>query len=232
MKRTYQISDDECSDFNNKQFNKKRKTKTNENPRKHNNVEYYIKGDELDTEDTKIIKSHNHIYFYSSITRSSAANLVKTLLTIDYENIEAMHKNNNNEINPIYLHILSEGGDIFAALAVYQNIRSLQSPVHGYINGFLSSAAIIILLACDNRYMSRTGFLGIHAIKMSVWGKLHFLQQCNTSYKKVWESLEKLYDNHTTLTHHKIDIKTFMSESQLLDAEIALKYGFVTELVD
>lgn len=199
----------------------------------HNSVEYYIKGDKLDTQDTKIVTSYNHVYFYSSITRATSADLITRLFNIDYNNIEDMHKS-DNAIRPIYLHILSEGGDIFAALAIYQNIRRLQSPVQCYVNGFLSSAAIIILLACEERYMDKNTFLGIHSIKMSVWGKLQFLQQCNDNYQKIWSSLENLYKENTKLNKYKKeigDIKTFMTEPQLLDSDTALKYGFITELI-
>lgn len=197
----------------------------------HNSIEYYIKGEKLDVTDTKIIKSFNHVYFYSSITRKSAAELIVNLLNIDHENVEYKHRNGNADIRPIYLHMLSEGGDIFAALAVHQNIKRIHSPIYCYVNGFLSSAAIIILLGCDKRYMDKNSFLGIHSMKMSVWGKLQFLQQCNDNYKKIWTSLENLYETTTKLTQNKINVKEFMTESQLMDCDLALKYGFITELV-
>lgn len=233
MKRTRasMIDNDITMDIDNSPPPKKKMKLDNTITKQHNNVEYYIKGEELDIKDTNIVENMNHIYFYSSITRNSSANLIKKLLTIDHKNIESMHTNNLNEIRPIHLHILSEGGDLFAALAIFENIQQLNSPVYAYINGFLSSAAIIILLACERRFMSRYSFLGIHSIKMSVWGKLQFLQQCSSNYKKVWESLEKLYDNNTNLKYYKINIKTFMTESQLLDADTALKYGFITDLI-
>jgi ATP-dependent protease ClpP protease subunit len=196
----------------------------------HNSVEYYIKGERLDTTDTRIVKSYNHVYFYSSITRKSAADLITTLLNIDYDNVEDMHK--HGEIRPIYLHMLSEGGDIFAALAIHQNIKRLHSPVHCYVNGFLSSAAIIILLACPRRYMSNNSFLGIHSMKMSVWGKLQFLQQCNDNYKKIWSSLENMYEKNTKLKQNKINVKKFMTESQIMDCEMAFKYGFITDIIE
>lgn len=195
----------------------------------HNSIEYYIKGESLDTTDTRIVKSYNHVYFYSSITRKSAGDLIATMLNIDYANVEDMHR--HGEIRPIYLHMLSEGGDIFAALAIHENIQKLKSPVHCYVNGFLSSAAIIILLACPYRYMSYNSFLGIHSIKMSVWGKLQFLQQCNDNYDKIWSSLVNMYDRNTKLKQNKINIKKFMSESQIMDCEMALKYGFITDIV-
>ena len=197
----------------------------------HNNIDYYLKGDKLDTHDTKIVTSFNHIYFYSPITRKSAADLIISLFNVDYENIEDIHKSVDGQIKPIYLHMLCEGGDIFAALAIYDNIQRLRSEVHCYVDGFLSSAAIMILLACQNRYMSNNSFLGIHSIKMSVWGKLQFLQQCNANYNKIWNSLEQLYEKKTKLKQNKINIKKFMTESQIMDSDMALKYGFITDLV-
>lgn len=206
-------------------------TKSKKSDDGHNNIEYYLKGDKLDTHDCKIVRSFNHIYFYSPITRKSAVELIIHLLDADYENIEDMYKSVNNEIKPIYLHMLCEGGDIFAALSIYENIKQIKSMVHCYIDGFLSSAALIILLSCQDRYMSKNSFLCIHSIKMSVWGKLQFLQQCNTNYKKIWTSLEQLYEEKTLLKQNGINIKKFVTESQILDSDIALKYGFITELI-
>jgi ATP-dependent protease ClpP protease subunit len=195
-----------------------------------NSVEYYIKGTELDIVDVATVSSINHIYFYSSITRKTAADLISKLMNMDHDNIDNM-RYNDGELRPIHLHILSEGGDIFAALAVYENIKHLKSNVHCHIDGFLSSAAIIIMLACNVRSMSEYSSLGIHSIKMSVWGKLQFLQQCTDNYNKIWKSLETLYEKHTKMKQNKINIKEFMTKSQLIDAKTALQLGFVTHLV-
>lgn len=220
------------NEINNDINNNKKKGKSSDTIG-HNSVEYYIKGEYLDTLDSKIIRSFNHVYFYSPITRKSSAELISLLLSIDHNNIEDMHKNGNDsaKMRPINLHILSEGGDIFASLAIYQNIKRLQSPIHCYVDGFLSSAAIIVLLACEERYMNKNTFLGIHSIKMSVWGKLQFLQQCNNKYQQIWDSLERMYDENTKLRKNKKDIKKFMSEPQLMDSKTALKYGFITKLI-
>lgn len=218
--------EDEVEDF----YASKKKDTKNTKASDHNSVEYYIKGDELNTNDTKIVASLNHVYFYSSITRNTSAELTTKLLKIDHENIEDSHRY-DGELKPIYIHMLSEGGDIFAALAIYQNIKCLKSPVYCYVNGFLSSAAIIVLLACEKRYMSKDSFLGISSIKMSVWGKLDFLQKCNDSYMKIKDSLVKIYDENTKLREYQPDIHKFMTTPNLLNSETALQYGFITELI-
>jgi ATP-dependent protease ClpP protease subunit len=196
----------------------------------HNSVEYYIKGTNLDIVDVATVTTTNNIYFYSSITRKTASNLISKLASIDFDNVDDM-RHNDSKLRPIHLHILSEGGDIFAALAIYENIKRLKSDVHCHVNGFLSSAAIIIMLACKVRSMTKYSSLGIHSIKMSVWGKLQFLQQCSDNYNKVWKSLETLYEENTKLKENKINIKDFMTKSQLIDAKTALKLGFITQMV-
>jgi len=208
----------------------------NVNIKKYNNVEYDIKNQELESDNIKIIKSFNHIYFNSSITQSSAANLISILSIIEHENIEMIHKNKLDELRPIYIHIFSEGGNLFAALAIYKNIKLLSSPVHCHVNGPLSGAAIIILLGCDNRYMSTTAVLCIQSIKILIWRELRFAQHCDNTYENTYanilDSLEYLYETHTKLKQHNINIKQFICEYQLIDAQTALKYGFITEILD
>jgi ATP-dependent protease ClpP protease subunit len=196
----------------------------------HNSVEYYIKGTELDIVDVATTTTKNHIYFYSSITRKTSVDLISKLMIMDSDNVDYV-RYSDNKLRPIHLHILSEGGDIFTALAIYENIKNLKSDVHCHVNGFVSSAAIIIMLACKVRDMSQYSTLGIHSTKMSVWGKLQFLQQCTDNYNKIWELLEKFYENNTKLKKNKINIKDFMTKSQLIDAKTALKLGFITHII-
>jgi ATP-dependent protease ClpP protease subunit len=191
---------------------------------KHNNVEYYIRGSSLDTTDVSISRVGTRIYFYAPITRANAANLIGMLKKIDTEHID-------DNTKPIHLHMLSEGGDVFSALAVYQNINTLKSPVYAYVDGFVSSASLIILLSCTKRFMGEHSFLAIHSIKMNVWGKLNYIQSCHSSYHKIWESLEKIYEKHTKLKQHKKNIIDFMSADKWLNTSEALKFGFITDLM-
>lgn len=216
-----------------KAFQKPEIQEKEEYSQRYNNVDYYVKGEELSSEATNISRTHNNIYFYSPITRYTASKLISLLIELDSANMEASFKNTNHELNTIHLHLLSEGGDLFAANAIYQNITNkIESPVVCHVDGFVSSASLIVMFACDVREMNSSSFIGVHPVKMSVWGKLQFLQQCNESYQQIWDNLEKMYRAHTALEHNGISVKEFLSKPQLLDGVKALKYGIVTKLVN
>lgn len=63
---------------------------------------------------------------------------------------------------PISLLIHSDGGDLDAAFGLYDFIKFLNVPVHGYVVGTAYSAAVLILQACDRRYMMPHAWVMVH----------------------------------------------------------------------
>ena len=65
-------------------------------------------------------------------------------------------------VSEIEIHIFSNGGDPFAALAMYSEIKRRSEKVSVYIDGIAASAATLILCAGDTVYMDETSMLMVH----------------------------------------------------------------------
>ena len=65
-------------------------------------------------------------------------------------------------VSEIEIHIFSNGGDPFAALAMYAEIKRRSEKVTVYIDGIAASAATLILCAGDTVYMDETSMLMVH----------------------------------------------------------------------
>jgi ATP-dependent Clp protease protease subunit len=65
-------------------------------------------------------------------------------------------------VSEIEIHIFSNGGDPFAALAMYSEIKRRKEKTSVYIDGIAASAATLILCAGDTVYMDETSMLMVH----------------------------------------------------------------------
>jgi ATP-dependent Clp protease protease subunit len=65
-------------------------------------------------------------------------------------------------VSEIEIHIFSNGGDPFAALAMYSVIKRRKEKTSVYIDGIAASAATLILCAGDTVYMDETSMLMVH----------------------------------------------------------------------
>ena len=72
-------------------------------------------------------------------------------------------------ISEIECHIFSNGGDMFAGLAIYNILKSRPEQVSVYIEGIAASAATIIACAGDKVYMSKSDMMFYHNMMTSAF---------------------------------------------------------------
>jgi len=66
------------------------------------------------------------------------------------------------KIDEIEIHIFSNGGDMFASLAIYEILKSRPERKSAYVEGCAASGGTIIICACDTVYMSYASMLFVH----------------------------------------------------------------------
>ena len=74
---------------------------------------------------------------------------------------------------PINLHIQSSGGSLMNTYYIVDLIQSLETPVNTFIDGFAASAATLISVAGDKRYMTKNSLMLIHQLSSQNGGKLY-----------------------------------------------------------
>ncbi len=134
-----------------------------------------------DDDESKIRRENNHVYFYSNVSRESIFKL-NVLLQEAERFVHRTSFDLNIKNIPIYLHINSFGGSLYAAV---DTIKNLRVPIYSVIEGCDASAGTIISLVCNKRFIGENAHMLIHEINSSIWGKMREIED---EYKHLNES--------------------------------------------
>lgn len=176
----------------------------------------------------------NHIYFYSGIDSDRGLDLIGNLLDMDTAlRIERESRKVPDDFPhiPIWLHINSQGGDVFSTFAIVDTIKRLKTPVYSIVEGLAASAASVVSVSCKKRYILPNSFMLIHQISTLEMGMVKHEDQKDDvrGVKMMMENMIKIYTENS-----KIDKKTiseWLKRDTWLNAKKALKYGFVDEIL-
>lgn len=132
------------------------------------------------------------------------------------------------------VHINSPGGDVFAAQAIYTQLKAYTGKVTMHIDGMCASAATIIACAGDTVIMPSNTIYMIHNPKSAMLGYFDApqLDKISESLGAVKQTIVNVYMARVhgvlseTQIKHKMDSETWMT------ADEAKSYGFVDEITE
>lgn len=181
-----------------------------------------------DLRDENIHSTDNHIYFYSSVTKKSMFELNKEIRHVSQKMIDL---GNKYDIEPpaIKLHINSNGGSIFAAMSCIDTIITCKVPIHSIIEGAAASAATLISVVCDKRYIKPHSFMLIHQLSTVFWGKMHEFDDEMKNLKNLMKLIKNIYKEHTKVPQKKID--EILKHDLWWDADTCKNYNLVDEIL-
>lgn len=177
--------------------------------------------------DKKLERDCNHIYFYCEIDRESIYDLSVLIKESEEENILTSIKLNIPEI-PIYLHINSLGGSVFAAFNAIDIIQSCKVPIHSIIEGSTASAGTIISIICDKKYIRPNAFMLIHELSSECWGKMSAIEDEFNNLKELMLKIKNIYIENASIP--KKELNDLLKHDLWLNSEKCIKYGLVDEL--
>ena len=162
----------------------------------------------------KNYEDHGEIYLYGDIITDTEASWLKrnddgTLGFVFPQKV----KDELDALNgkPVTLHIASDGGDVSAAVAIYNMLVNHNGPTKAVIDSWAASAASLIAFGCNTIEMPENAFLMIHNPKCGVFGDGVYL-------RSVADWLDKL-QNMIAETYVKASNKTIDEIKELMDAE-------------
>ena len=162
----------------------------------------------------KNYEDHGEIYLYGDIITDTEASWLKrnddgTLGFVFPEKV----KSDLDELSgkPVTVHIASDGGDVSAAVAIYNMLVNHNAPTKAVIDSWAASAASLIAFGCNTIEMPENTFLMIHNPKCGVFGDGVYL-------RSVADWLDKL-QNMIAETYVKASNKTIDEIKELMDAE-------------
>ena len=169
----------------------------------------------------------NHIYFNSDVTKKSIFDLCQALNTVSIDNVVTATQFNIEPI-PIYLHINSNGGSVFAAFTAIDNIMNCKVPVYTIIEGASASAATIMSVVGKRRFIRPNSYMLIHELRSGCWGRMSEMEDEMENNKKLMKRIKKIYKEHTTIPHE--EMKEILKHDMWWDSEKCLEMGLVDEL--
>ena len=180
-----------------------------------------------------------HIFFHGLVNSGSAFAFCTNITALDLDIREERMKSSCGFSDPegakdnfnmrIVLHLNCAGGSLSSAFVIADTIERLETPVDCIVEGNLASAGIIVMLACENRTMSRHGQIyfqeTIHAIDGVSFDDLKSFRDDAIKTNKM---LKDYYIERTGLST-KVLNKLLKTEKNI-DGQEALKLGFINVL--
>lgn len=197
------------------------------------NIRFGAKNDSKAKEDTgdddgdSIYRENNHIYFYSEIDRKSINSLVKLIREAEEYCIVTTFKLTIDTI-PIYLHISSDGGYIYSALIAVDVIKGCSVPVYSIAEGSVASAATLISIICEKRYILPNAHIMIHQLSSEFFGKMNEITDEYTNLSETMILLKNMYVEYTSLSAKKLD--KLLKHDLMWNSKKAIKYKLADEV--
>ena len=135
------------------------------------------------------------------------------------------------EGKPLTLRINSPGGDVFAAQAIYNQLKAYTGNITAYIDGMAASAATIITCAADRVVMPDNAIFMIHNPMVGVCDYLNEnqLKDIASQLSTVKQTIINVYLKKChDVTENKL--KKMMDAETWMTAQDAVAYGFADEL--
>lgn len=200
---------------------KKEKAKAKENDDDDEEDHIPLKSESL------VSRDKNHIYFHSAVDKQSSYKLYTLIKEAEEYSIVTSLKLSIDDI-PIYIHINSNGGCIFSAFTVIDVIKGCRVPVHSIIEGSAASAATLISVSCEKRYMRENAYMLIHQLSSLCWGKMSEIEDEFSHLTDLMAHIKKTYLDHSSISSK--DLEKLLKRDIWMNSKIALKYGFIDEL--
>lgn len=187
-----------------------------------------------------------HLFFHGTIDKSSAFNLNASLYSIKADLVaksqqasfqgftveEETETGTIIEDDPdeprIILHLNCPGGTVSGAFIIADTIQNLGVEVNCIIEGAVASAGVLIMLACDKRYMLPHAQIYLHeTIHAADSLDYNDIKRFATDAAEINNKLKRYYIERTGLTLQKIN-KMFKEEVALTFDE-AVQLGFINQ---
>lgn len=167
------------------------------------------------------------VRFYTHVTSETCSRLVEVLISLDI-------RSKQTEIIygtrlPIELHLQSTGGELMPTFYVCDLIKNLDTPVHIYIDGFVASAASLIAICGDKRFMTKNSCILVHQLRAQTTGKLSEMRQELSNFNQFMDNLRNIYLENSNVSIEELD--ELLNSEVWLSSQKCLDLGFVDEII-
>ena len=167
------------------------------------------------------------INFYSPVTTESCMALTNYLKHLDVKSKQLQIQ--YGAVFPIKLHIQSGGGMLMPTFYVCDVIKSLDTPVHVYIDGYVASAASLIAVSGSKRYMTQHSFMLIHQLQSQSSGRLNEMKDEIANLDFFMQNAKDIYYRNSNISKEILD--KLLLDELWIDADECLHYKLIDEII-
>lgn len=171
----------------------------------------------------------NKIYLYSDINKDTVLNLNRQIddLTRQLKIIQFTYDLPHPPA--IELHICSDGGDIFAAMASVDKIISNTVPIDTYCEGMVASAATLLSSVGNKRYITKSSCMLVHQVTSGLWGNYMQFKDEIKNLELLMSLIKDVYLKRTKFDASTLD--ELLTHDLCLNSEKCLSYGLVDKIL-
>jgi len=174
-----------------------------------------------------IYRENNHVYFHAEVDGKTIQKLLCEMRGAQEYCTTTKNQLNVSEI-PIYLHINSLGGELTPAFVAIDFIRGCKTPIYSIVEGECASAASLMSIVCDKRFIRPNAYMMIHQMScQTTWGKLYEVTSMYNYFVDIEKRLKKIYIKNTRVPPEKLE--EIWIKDKWLNAKKCMKYGLVDE---
>ena len=148
--------------------------------------------------------------------------LAKTIIRMNVEEKDIPE----NELQPVYIYIMSFGGDLSQANFVCDLFEASRIPIITIATGAVMSAGFLLFLAGKRRYAFEHSSLLVHEGSAAFEGSAEEIREAQKNYQRQLDQMKEYI-----LSHTKIDVATFNKNRKkdwYLTQEELEKYNIAT----
>lgn len=160
----------------------------------------------------------NHLWLDGPICYDGCAFIIKWLLAADRD---------VNNSDPVYIHIMSGGGEVDITFTLYEIIKNMRRPVITINEGRCHSGAFIIFLAGKTRLMRKYSQFIAHEGSAEMEGTHKEIEQATAAYNIRVEKMREIISSETGITLEQLRDHFDRKSDWYIDYEQAKQYGII-----
>jgi ATP-dependent protease ClpP protease subunit len=173
----------------------------------------------------------NHIYFYSDVNSDECLKMMRAVRETDLQlrSQQVARGIEDTAQTPIWIHIHSYGGDLFSGFSIADQLKLIKSPIYTVVEGVCASAATLIALSGNKRYILPNSFMLIHQLSTMAWGTHEQFKDEMNLQENAMQRLVRFYGAHSKMSEG--ELRDLLKRDYWMDSETCLKNGFVDEIL-
>jgi len=175
------------------------------------------------------IPQGNKIYFYNEINKETILNLNKQIDEISKSMKMVQFSHNLSTPPAIEIHICSEGGDVFAAMASIDKIINSKVPIHTYCEGVVASCATLLSVVGHRRFITKNSCMLIHTVSSELWGNYIAFKEELQNLDLIMTLIKNVYLKKSKLKEKELN--EILKHDLFFNSSKCLKMGLVDDII-